>query len=90
MESVISAASIVLVVRTRGPLLRSRPSRPLMLATLVVVLLTLLLPYSPLAAPFGFVPLPASFLALLALILLAYVLAAEAAKGWFYRQTVNA
>ncbi len=89
VESVISAASIVLVVRTRGPLLRSRPSRPLVLATLVVVVLTLLLPYSPLAAPFGFVPLPASFLALLALILLAYVLAAEAAKGWFYRQTVN-
>ncbi|MGB7564755.1 MAG: cation transporting ATPase C-terminal domain-containing protein, partial [Prochlorococcaceae cyanobacterium] len=82
-------ASIVLVVRTRGPLLRSRPSRPLVLATLVVVLLTLLLPYSPLAVTFGFVPLPVRFLALLALILLAYVLTAEAAKGWFYRQTVN-
>ncbi len=66
VESVISAASIVLVL-----------------------LLTLLLPYSPLAVIFGFVPLPVRFLALLALILLAYVLAAEAAKGWFYRQTVN-
>jgi len=90
MESVISAASIVLVIRTRGPLLRSRPSRSLVAATVVVVLLTLLLPYSPLAAPFGFVPLPLSFLALLALILLAYVLSAETAKGWFYRRSLNA
>ena len=49
IESVVSSALIVLVVRTRRPFYRSRPGRPLFIATLVVAGLTLLLPYSPLA-----------------------------------------
>lgn len=36
VESVITAAANVLVVHTRGPLLQSSPSRPLLLATVVV------------------------------------------------------
>jgi P-type Mg2+ transporter len=89
VESVVSAASIVLVVRTRGPLLASRPSRSLALATLLVLLLTLLLPATPLGRLFGFVPLPPRFLLLLGLILVAYVLSAEAVKGWFYRNELR-
>ena len=88
MESVVSAASIVLVIRTKGPLFRSRPSRWLVGATMMVVGLTLLLPWTwtGLGRLFGFVPLPAEFLFLLALILAAYIWSAEQAKGWFYRQ----
>ncbi|MFM7266753.1 MAG: cation transporting ATPase C-terminal domain-containing protein [Cyanobium sp.] len=85
VESVISAAMVVLVVRSRRPIWRARPSRGLALATLVVIVLTLLLPASPLGKLFGFVPLPPAFLGLLALILLAYGLTAEAAKALFYR-----
>jgi len=85
VESVLSAAMVVLVVRSRRPLLRSLPSRGLCLATLATVAATLALPYSPLGRLFGFVPLPAPFLGLLALILLAYGLSAELVKGWFYR-----
>ena len=84
VESVVSAASIVLVVRTRGPLLASRPSRSLMVSTLLVVIATLLLPASPLGSVFGFVPLPPLYLLLLSLILLGYVLAAELVKRRFY------
>ena len=83
VESVLSAAMVVLVVRTRRPLLASRPSRSLIAATLVVLAATL--PYTPLGHLFGFLPLPLPFLGLLALILLAYVISAEAEKGWFYR-----
>jgi Mg2+-importing ATPase len=85
VESVLSAAMVVLVVRTRRPLLASRPSRSLTAATLVVLGGTLLLPFTPLGRLFGFVPLPLPFLGLLALILLAYVISAEAVKRWFYR-----
>ena len=85
MESVISAAAIVLVVRTRGPLLQSSPSRPLVLATVVVVIATLRLPSTPLGGLLGFVPLPPVFLLWLLLILIAYVASAELVKGWFYR-----
>ena len=86
VESVVSSALIVLVVRTRRPFYRSRPGRPLLIATLVVVGLTLLLPYSPLAPLLGLVPLPPVFLVALGPIVLLYVVAAEAAKSVFYRR----
>jgi Mg2+-importing ATPase len=84
VESVVSATLIVLVVRTRGAFLRSRPSRPLLLTTLVVATATLAIPYTPLGTLFGFVPLPPLFLAMMGLIVLAYVASAELAKRWFY------
>ena len=86
VESVVSAATIVLVVRTRGPLLKSRPSWPLWLTTLLVVMATVALPYSALGRLFGFVALPPLFLLCLAVILVLYILSAEMAKRWFYRR----
>jgi Mg2+-importing ATPase len=88
VESVISASVIVLVVRTRRPFTRSRPSRGLLGATLAVVGLTLLLPYTPLRGPLGFVPLPPLFLAALLCIVVGYVVAAEVAKKVFYRHVL--
>jgi Mg2+-importing ATPase len=85
VESVISSVLIVLVVRTRRPFYRSRPARPLIIATLAVVGFTLFLPYTSLAPPLGFVPLPAALLVAMGPIVLLYVTAAEAAKDLFYR-----
>jgi len=90
VESVISAALIVLVVRSRRPFFRSKPSRPLLLATLGVVVLTVSLPYTPLAGPLGFVPLPPLFLAFVAGVVALYVVAAEATKAVFYRHAAGA
>jgi Mg2+-importing ATPase len=88
VESVISASVIVLVVRTRRPFIQSRPSRGLLVATLAVVGLTLLLPYTMLSGPLGFVPLPPLFLAALLCIVVGYVAAAEVAKKIFYRHVL--
>lgn len=85
MESVVSACLIVLVIRTRRPFYRSAPGRNLLLATLAIVGVTLVLPYTPVAALLGFVPLPLPFLALLACIVVLYVAGAEVAKRIFYR-----
>lgn len=84
VESVISASAIVLVIRTRRPFFASRPGPPLVLATLAVAVVTLLLPLLPIAAPLGLIPMPASFLFLLAAILAGYVLTAELVKRHFY------
>ena len=89
VESVISASIIVLVVRTRRPFTQSRPSRDLLVATLAVVGLTLLLPYTPLGGPLGFVPLPPLFLAALLCIVVGYVIAAEVAKKIFCRHVLD-
>jgi Mg2+-importing ATPase len=84
-ESVLSASVIVLVIRTRRPFWRSRPSTKLALATGLVWLVTLALPYTPVGRLFHFVPLPAAFLAVIGVLLVLYVGAAEVAKHFFYR-----
>ena len=89
VESVVSASLILLVVRSRGPLLASRPSPLLAAATLLVVALTVTLPWTPLGALFGFVPLPPRFLPILGLLVLAYIASAETAKRWFYRRVAG-
>ena len=86
VESVVSATLIVLVVRTHSPFLQSRPSGYLAGAVALVVAATIALPYTPLGTVFGFVPLPAHFLLVMAVIVLAYLLAAEWLKRVFYRR----
>ena len=84
LESVISAALIVFVVRSRKPFFKSRPGKALLFATLTVVLLTLALPYTPIASFIGFEPLPLKWLAMLAAIVGLYIATAEIAKRIFY------
>ena len=85
LESVISAAVIVLVIRSRRPFFKSRPGKYLLTATLLVLGLTMALPYTPLAPLFGFRPLTLEFLGMIGLIMVLYITSAEVAKRFFYR-----
>ena len=85
MESVISAASIVLVIRTRQSMLNSKPGKYLLGATIAIVIVALILPYTPLASPLSFQPLPIEFLLVLAAIVGLYILSAELVKKVFYQ-----
>ena len=86
MESVVSAALIVLVVRTRRPFFKSRPSGYLAVMTLVVVAAAVALPFTPLGGLFGFARLPLKFIAWMAGIVALYVVLAEATKRVFYKR----
>jgi Mg2+-importing ATPase len=85
LESIVSASLIVLVIRSRKPFFRSRPSKYLLLATLSTVVATVALPYTPLGAVFGFAQVPPSFLLLTALIVALYIGATEIVKAVFYK-----
>jgi P-type Mg2+ transporter len=85
VESVVSASLIVLVVRTRKPFFLSRPSRSLAMATGLVVAATLALPFTPLAAVFGFVAVGLRYLGPLAAVVALYIVTAELVKRRFYR-----
>jgi Mg2+-importing ATPase len=85
VESLLTELVIALVVRTRRPFLRSRPGTLLLASTVVLVPVTLSLPYLPVARVFGFVPLPGTLLLTLVAITVLYAAAAEGAKHWFYR-----
>jgi Mg2+-importing ATPase len=84
LESAISEVLILLVVRTRKPFFRSKPGKYLMIAGITVTCAILILPYTPLSAPLGFVPIPLTTLLALLGILALYVTTAEAVKRLFY------
>jgi len=86
VESVISASIIVLVIRTQKVLFRSKPGRYLVLTTLLTVIVALLFPFTPLAGPLGFQPLPVTVLLVIGIIVALYVIAAEVTKGFFYKR----
>ena len=86
LESVISASLIVLVIRSRKPFFKSRPSKYLFVATILVVIVTVILPLTPLGKIFGFSRLPISFLLLIAIIVMGYIVTAEIAKTIFYKK----
>jgi Mg2+-importing ATPase len=85
IESIVSASMIVLVVRSRRPFFKSRPSKLLALATVAVVVVTAFTPYLPFAGRLGFQPMPAHFYPIITLIIFAYIAAAEFGKLLFYR-----
>jgi P-type Mg2+ transporter len=87
IESVISAAAIVLVIRTRKPFFKSQPSKYLLTTTLAIVAITSILPYVPVAGLLDLQPLPASFLSLLGVIVAIYMVTADQMKQIFYQYT---
>ena len=86
LESVISASLIVLVIRSRKPFFNSRPSKFLLMATLLTVVATVILPFTPLGGIFGFTRLPISFLLYIAIIVILYLATAEIVKKVFYKK----
>ncbi len=90
VESVASAALIVLVVRTKQPMHRSKPGKSLLTATLAIVATVFLIPYTPLAGPLGLDALKPQILVAIVAIIAAYILSAEVTKSIFYRHTTRA
>jgi P-type Mg2+ transporter len=80
VESLATQTLVLFVIRTTGNPLKSRPSVPLTITTLVIVLLGLLLPYTALAGPLGFVPLPHVFLLFLLAATSSYLVLVQVVK----------
>ncbi len=84
IESLVTQVLVIFVIRTHGRPWASRPSAALTAASLAVVALALLLPFTPLGRLFHFEPPPAVFFAWLLAMVLAYLALAEGAKRFFY------
>jgi Mg2+-importing ATPase len=85
VESLATQVLVIFVIRTGGNPLRARP-HPLLAATaLGAAVLAGLLPYLPVGAWFGLVPLPLDFFAALAVLTACYLGLAQFAKRSFLR-----
>jgi Mg2+-importing ATPase len=88
VESLMTQTLIIHVIRTNLlPFVQSRASWQLTLTTLFIMGVGAYLPYSPLAGPLGFVPLPPLFWLFLAATLLCYVGLTQLVKTWLIRKS---
>jgi Mg2+-importing ATPase len=85
VESLATQVLVIFVIRTRGNPLRSRPCAALAATSLAVVVLAIALPFTPVGARIGFVPLPLSFFLFLAGAVGLYLVAVQVVKQVFYR-----
>jgi P-type Mg2+ transporter len=87
VESLTTQTLVIFVIRTRRvPFLKSRPSRPLLTATLICAAIGVAIPFiGPLARLFGFRPLPLSFLAVLVGMIITYLALAQLGVARFFK-----
>lgn len=81
VESLATQTLVIFVIRAGVGRGKSRPSVPLTATTVGVVLAGLLLPFTPLAAPLGFVPLPLAYFGFLAATTATYLGLVAAIRG---------
>ncbi len=87
VESLFTQSLVIFVIRTRTvPFYRSKPNKLLLLNVAVVLVLAIVLPFTPLRGLFGFVPLPVTFLLILVGFIICYLGLVELMKIWFYRR----
>lgn len=90
VESLLTQALMVFFLRThRVPFFRSAASVQLTAATLLCAAIGIALPFTPVARPLGFVPVPWAVIATIGAIVAVYALAVEATKRVFFREAIQ-
>ncbi len=88
--SLLTELAVVLILRTQSSVFRSTPSPLLLWSTIAAVIATLAIPFmGGFSRVFGFVPLSMSEMATVGAILIAYIVATEIAKRWFYHRVIG-
>src|SRR5439155_26769920 len=89
VESLATQTLVLFVIRTAGNPLRSRPSLPLAVTTVLVVLIGVILPFTPLAPTLGFVPLPGAYFLFLGTVTITYLVLVELVKRRLMRKLLG-
>ncbi len=84
--SLTSQVLVIFIMRTRARPWASRPHPALVASSVGIVLIGAMLPFTPLGAWFGFVPLPLAVMLALAAATVAYLVVAEVAKHAFMKR----
>jgi Mg2+-importing ATPase len=87
IESICTQTLVIFVIRTRTiPFYTSRPSRLLVISTLLIIVIASIIPFTLIGSFFGFVQPPVTFFAVLVMLAGGYLALVELAKQWFYRK----
>lgn len=85
IESLGTQVLVIFIIRTRKNPLKSRPNFWLSACSILVVALSILIPFTPLGKFFGFVAPPLLFFPILTGMIIVYLLMVEVVKQWFYK-----
>jgi Mg2+-importing ATPase len=83
--SVITEVMVMLIIRTKRPFYQSGPSKSLLLSSIIVLIVTIALPYTPLSDVLSLQPLSLFIMGILAGIVILYLVLNEVVKRVFYR-----
>ncbi|HEY4761228.1 MAG TPA: magnesium-translocating P-type ATPase, partial [Thermoguttaceae bacterium] len=87
VESLLTQTLIIHIIRTnRIPFLQSRASWPVITSTLIIMIIGMWLPFSPISGWLKFTPLPTLYWPLIALTLCCYVFLTQGVKMWLIRK----
>ena len=87
IESLLTQTLIVHMIRTaKVPFFQSRATWPVLSLTATIMLVGIVLPFSPLGPKLGLEPLAASYFVWLFAILLTYSVLTQMVKGWYIRK----
>jgi Mg2+-importing ATPase len=87
LESILSEIIVMFAIRTKKPFFASRPSKWLILSSVIVIMAAVGITFTDFGAKyFQFTTLPGEILAFIAAILLLYLITAEVAKNYFFKK----
>ena len=90
LESLCTQTFIIFAIRTRRvPFWKSRPSRYLVISSILVIVTGIAITFTPLGALFGFVPLTLPYFLFIGVLVIGYIVVVELVKTRFYRDTIN-
>ena len=90
LESIATQVLVIYIIRTKKiPFLQSKPSKWLVINTLIVLAIAWFIPFSGFAIDFGFGSLSWLLVTFILVIIASYLICVEVAKRFFYRKVVS-
>ncbi len=86
IESVLTQLFILFILRTHKNFFKSKPSKYLLLLSVLGLIITIALPFMPFAKQVGLVPMRLLNLGIMVSIVAAYIFTADILKVWFFKK----
>ncbi|MDI1306095.1 MAG: magnesium-translocating P-type ATPase [bacterium] len=89
VESILTELFILFIIRTHKNFFKSKPGKYLFILSILGLLITIILPYLPIATTIGLSPIPFLNMGIMLLIVLIYIITADLLKVWFFKKYVR-
>lgn len=89
VESILTELFILFIIRTHKNFFKSKPGKYLFILSILGLMLTVTLPYLPIASTIGLSPIPLLNMGIMLIIVLIYIITADLLKVWFFKKYVR-